>query len=52
MTIIAAKGHYTVQFNGRDTWFIIDTHDHCHGYFYTERKAMNALARFTKHDAE
>ena len=52
MTTIAAKGHYKVQFNGRDTWIIVDTHGCCDGYFNTERKAMNALARFTKHDAE
>lgn len=52
MTIIAAKGHYTVQFNGRDTWFIIDIHGDCDGYFNTERKAMNALRRFTAHDGE
>ena len=52
MTTIAAKGHYTVQLNGRDTWFRIDSHGHCDGYFSTERKAMNALSRFTAHDGE
>lgn len=48
MTTVKSNGIYAVEFNGRQTWLLIDNHGDCYGYYSTERKAINAYNRTCK----
>jgi hypothetical protein len=43
MTTVAQNKEFKVNFNGNKTWFLVDMHGDCYGYFPTERKAVNAF---------
>lgn len=46
ITIIESNG-YTIEFNGKSSWFVSNSVD-CIGRYNTERKARNELNRAMK----
>lgn len=48
MTTITEQNGFTIQFNGKATYFLSNEFD-CIGYYDTERKALNALKRTLKY---